>query len=146
METTSLTLTEQYNATPARLFQAWSDPKALPEWFLPAPNMKAIVHDFNFTVGGDFKINVQDPDGKDNIAEGKFVEIIPNQKISMTWQWTHSTMDHNNHSSILTILFAAKDGGTELTLMHEKLESEDDVKNHTEGWQGVLDQLAKWMA
>ncbi|HRH93789.1 MAG TPA: SRPBCC family protein, partial [Candidatus Peribacteria bacterium] len=140
MSATSLALTEHYDAPAAKLFQAWSDPAIIPKWFTASPeNTKTMVPEFDFKVGGAFKIDMVMPDGSHNIAAGKFLEIVKDKKISMSWRWLESPMAHNApYDSVLTITLAAAGGGTDLTLTHEKLADQTDVDNHTGGWQMML--------
>ncbi len=37
------------------------------------------------------------------------------------------------------------DGGTELVFTHAMLSSEESRKGHTEGWNGALDKLEKYL-
>jgi uncharacterized protein YndB with AHSA1/START domain len=141
MSETSLTLNEHYAAAPGKVFHAWSDADTLREWFAPSPKMKTIIDTFDFRVGGAFHLNMQEADGKNHIAAGTFLEIIPDRKIVMEWRWLESTGDFPKGDTLLTITLSPADAGTDLTLTHEKLRNAADVKDHTEGWQGMLVRL-----
>jgi Activator of Hsp90 ATPase homolog 1-like protein len=45
-------------------------------------------------------------------------------------------------TSASTLLFADKDGGTELTLIHERFANAEDLGGHEHGWIGSLEKLA----
>lgn len=143
MSATSLTLSEHYDAAPAKLFKAWSDPAIIPKWFTASPeNTKTVVPAFDFKVGGAFKIDMEMPDGTHNIAAGEFLEIVKDKKICMSWRWLESPTAHNpTYDSVLTISLAEAGAGTDLTLTHEKLADQTDVDNHTGGWQMMLNTI-----
>lgn len=136
----SLTLTRTYSVPPEKVFQAWSDKALLPKWFSPTPEMKVPIVEVDFREGGKYRIGMESPDGKETyIAVGEYKEIEKNKKIVMTWRWENWPDDQPD--SVLSIELASKDGGTELTLKHEQLESDDSVQKHTEGWTGCLARL-----
>ena len=146
MSETSLTISEHYNAAPSKVFHAWSDKAVMSEWFAPSPTMKTIIDTYDFRVGGAFRINMQEAEGKNHIGVGTFLEIATDKKIVMEWRWVESTGDFPKGDTLLTITFSPAAGGTDLVLMHEKLRNKEDVKDHTEGWQGILGRLAKCVA
>lgn len=77
-------------ASPEKIFQALTDPKALEVWQVPG-NMTGKVRNYNLEVGGGYEMSLFYPEnenkmkGKTNDKEDRltsqFVEIIPNEKI-----------------------------------------------------------------
>jgi hypothetical protein len=45
--------------------------------------------------------------------------------------------------SLVTVRFVVMKGGTEVQLTHERLETATTRENHTSGWIGCLDELAR---
>jgi uncharacterized protein YndB with AHSA1/START domain len=80
-------------ASPEKVFQALTDPKAIEVWQVPG-DMTGKVHNYNFEVGGGYEMSLFYPDtenkmkGKTNDKEDRFtstfIEIIPNKKIVET--------------------------------------------------------------
>jgi uncharacterized protein YndB with AHSA1/START domain len=80
-------------ASPEKVFQALTDPKAIEVWQVPG-EMTGKVHNYNFKVGGGYEMSLFYPEtedkmkGKTNDKEDRFtstfVEIIPNKKIVET--------------------------------------------------------------
>jgi uncharacterized protein YndB with AHSA1/START domain len=137
-------------ASPAQVYRAWLDPGLLARWM--APGAYSVTRaEVDERVGGHFRIWHADPSG--TVAggfDGELAELIPDQRLVFRWgfvgpQWR----DGAAFDSLLTItLREAPDGGTVLTLVHERL---DDLaaalpgvaQNVGPGWEDVLGKLAE---
>lgn len=88
------------------------------------------------TPGGVFVMNM--PDGA--IARGRFVELIPDRRVTFTWGWDgHSTLPPG--SSTVEVEIVAEEGGSRVTLTHRGLPPEE-LEVHTGGWNHYLPRLA----
>jgi uncharacterized protein YndB with AHSA1/START domain len=97
-------------------------------------------------VGGVFRWELINDEGEEMTAHGEYREIVPGKKIVFTWQWDDDEL-WKGRTSIVTIDLAdAKGGGTEVTLVHEQLPSEESRDRHIEGWKSLLDQLQKFFS
>ena len=136
----SLTLVRQLKASPARVYAAWTDPAQLVRWF--GPDSGGVVSaETDVRVGGRFSIVFHTEDGERHNALGEYLEVAPDRKLVMTWEWI--TMPERR--SQLTIELRAKDGGTELTLLHEQFFDEAGRDAHREGWTGCLRRLEQFL-
>jgi uncharacterized protein YndB with AHSA1/START domain len=73
------------------------------------------------------------------IAEGTFVELVPNRRVRFTWGWQgSSTMPPG--SSTVTLDLVADAGGTMVTLTHDGLVVEERSV-HEAGWRHYLTRL-----
>lgn len=140
MSDKSLTIRRFYDAPVEKVFQAFTTPEALKKWFVPSEDMDLPIADVDFRVGGKYRIGMHSAE-KDKmfVAAGEYKDIVEDSKIVMSWSWEHWPDDQEE--SILSFEFAEKDGGTELILKHEQLESDESVKDHTSGWEGCLKSL-----
>ena len=138
----SLTLVRQFNASPERVWHAWTDKEAAKIWTRPGEGFTIPLIEGDLKVGGRFRIVMRPPDGKEFDASGVYREIVPNQRLVYTWVWSQTP----ERESLITITLRAAQGGTELTLTHERLFDELDVKNHTGGWSNVLDTFGRVLA
>ena len=80
--------------------------------------------------------------GKAHECAGEYKEVVPNRKLSFTWSWPNSTPER---VSVVTIIFKAVDGGTQLLFRHEQLFDEKVRDDHKRGWTGTLDKLAGYL-
>lgn len=136
---TSLELKRVFQAPLAQVYQAWTDPEMMNEWFHPDSQMRSTCA-VDLRVGGRYEVQMHPPEGDPYIAAGVYQEIIPNEKLVFTWRWQGIA---GAEESLVTILFQPTgNGDTELTLRHERLDNEEDRDKHIEGWEGILNQLA----
>lgn len=129
---TELNITRTLQATPDRVWRAWTSRAELAEWFWPAS--------FNAQVSLDVR-----PGGRWRIESahagmaiaGEFVAVEPLERLVYTWRW-----DGEDDETLVTVTFVETlDGGTALTVRHERFDSEESVSNHEQGWNDCLDRL-----
>jgi len=79
-EKTSLEIQRFINAPRARVYAAWTDPAQLREWFGPVwVRTCELVADAR--VGGKFRWDVINCDGKEMTIQGEYREVVPGKKI-----------------------------------------------------------------
>lgn len=69
-----------------RVFRAWSDPILMEKWFAPAP-LKPVGIEAHVVVGGRYRIGMRQPDGTIHYAVGKYLEIVPPERLVFTRAW-----------------------------------------------------------
>lgn len=101
-------------------------------------------------VGGNYRIDVHptpetaksltvdESMTRQAVANGTYTKIVPNELIQFTWlpSW------NPGEESTVTVLLKDVDGGTEVTILHERLISEGSRDGHSKGWEGCLAKLA----
>ena len=63
----SLTLTRRFDAAPARVFSAWTDPEKITRWFGPE-KVKVVNAESDPRVGGRYRIVARGPDGEEHAS------------------------------------------------------------------------------
>ncbi|MNE42772.1 hypothetical protein D3C80_1369200 [compost metagenome] len=74
---------ETFNASPERVFKAWTDPEKLLKWFAPdgcTIHFKTI----NVEEGGQFHSCISNPQYGDCWCIGEYKEVVPNMKLVFT--------------------------------------------------------------
>ena len=141
-EKPSLNLNRHYPVAPEKVWRAWTDPQAVKRWWGPAPGEPVSLAELDVRVGGRFRIVFGGPDGKLHECAGTYKEVVPNKKLVFTWSWPNSTPERE---SLVTIVFKAAGGGTELDFRHEELFDEKVRDDHKRGWTGTLEKLAAFL-
>jgi uncharacterized protein YndB with AHSA1/START domain len=113
---------------PETLFSFFTDPDKLVRWM-----GRHVLLDPS--IGGKYRIDVNGND----IAMGEYKEIIPNEKIVMTWGWEKSKVVPPG-SSTLEFRLTPKDNGTLLVLTHYDLPA-TEVASHVQGWNHYMSRL-----
>lgn len=143
-ERTSLEIKRFIRAPRDRVYAAWTDPAQLKEWFGPVNvRTRKIVAEAH--VGGKFCWELVNDEGEEMTVHGEYREVIAGKKIVFTWRWDEDEL-WKGRTSIVTVDLAEKKGGTEVTLLHEQLPSEESRDRHSKGWSSLFDQLEKFFS
>ena len=143
-EKLSLKIKRFIRASRDRVFAAWTDPAQLKKWFGPE-NVQTRDLIADVRVGGQFRWDLTDQEGKEITISGEYREVEPGKKIVFTWKH-EGDEDWKNHNSIVTVEFFDRDGGTEIRLTHEKLPTEASRDDHEQGWNSVLEKVEKFLS
>jgi glutathione S-transferase len=142
-EKTSLEIKRFIKAPPTRVYEAWTDPAQLREWFVPE-GVRTRSFAADVRAGGKYRWDLVTEQGEDWAAFGEYRELIPGKKIVFTWQWDDDEA-WQNQTSIVTVELFDRDGGTELLLTHERLPSAESRDRHSEGWNSLLNRLEQFL-
>lgn len=143
-EKLSLEIKRFIRASRDQVYAAWTDSEQLKKWFGPENvQTRNLVADVR--VGGQFRWDLTDQEGKEVTISGEYREVEPGKKIVFTWKLEEDE-DWQNHSSIVTVEFFDGEGGTEIRLTHEKLPNEASREDHKQGWNSVLDKVEKFLS
>lgn len=138
---TTLIMKHTFNASPERVFKAWTDPQTLREFMCPdeitCAEVKADVR-----VGGTYRITMVKPDGERLVVSGIYRELIPNERIVSTWSWEEDD-PALARETVLTLEFAARGAQTEMTLIHENFRDAQQRDNHNNGWSSIMTKLER---
>jgi len=148
MDTQVLRIEKRINADATRLFRAWLNAEDFSQWFLPGIPVESATLDPR--PGGQFRIDML-LNGKTLPHEGEYRVIEEPTRLVFTWR-SHATQ---GRETLVTVTFTplpqsdlqsgiAKPA-TLITLTHERLISEEEIKSHRGGWTSILDCLEKWM-
>jgi len=142
-EKTSLEIKRFLNVPRNRVYEAWTDPVQLRQWFGPeSVRTRDLVAETR--VGGKFRWDLTNPEGEEMTVQGEYRDLQPGRKIVFTWQWQDDET-WESHNSIVTVELSDVAGGTELRLLHEQLPSEESRDNHNDGWKSLLNKLDKFL-
>jgi len=136
----SVTIVRRIKASPARIWAAITQPEQMIQWWGPdaGPTLSAVA---DVRPGGRFSVVFRLVNGDEHNPTGIYQEVIPEQKLSFTWDLPGA----QEPDSLVTFLLKSIDGGTELTLLHEHLPDEAERDSHEQGWNGLLDKLPRFL-
>jgi len=142
----TLQLSRTIKAERRRVFEAWTRPELMSQWFAPG-EMVVTSASTDLRVGGSYKIDVNDPSavgedgemGRKGGAGGIYRKIVPNELLSFTWQGIC-----RNEETLVTVAFKDVDDGTEVTITHEHFQTAESMNRHQKGWDGCLANLVRF--
>ena len=73
---------------------------------------------------------------RESAAEGVYTDVVPNEQLQFTWKPTFNP----GEESLVTVTFTDAPGGTEVTILHERISS-DGCQGYGQGWAGSLEKL-----
>lgn len=139
----SLTINRRLNASPERVFAAWTDPEKLIQWFGPTETIPGSVKaDMDVRVGGAYRISFRTEDGEYHQVGGTYREIVPDRRLVFSWAW-HSTPERE---SVVTVSLRPDGAATLLSLHHAQFFDQAARDGHEHGWTGTMDKLERLFA
>lgn len=151
-----VTLTRVLDASPDRVWRAWTEPEQIKKWWGPAgfsaPSVKV-----DLRVGGKYLYCMRGRPGpglpeQDFWSGGTFKAIVPGQKLVVLDSFTDDEgnplpssaygMDGFPPEMEITVTFEARpDGKTKLTITYAQSVPPEHLANMTSGWNSSLDKL-----
>lgn len=137
-------LTRLIEAPREVVFEVWTRPEHLVEWWGPA-GFSLPGCELDFRVGGAFCYRMHNPADGDHWLRGVFREIVEPERIAFTFAWGDAERA-TGPVMLVTVTFEDRSGKTRLTLHQAGLESESAARAHESGWSSQLDRLAPFAA
>jgi uncharacterized protein YndB with AHSA1/START domain len=138
----SLVLKRRLKAPPAQIYQAWTQPEKMTQWWGVMGHPKTPIAETDLRVGGRFKVQFWSQDGQHHSVSGVYREVVPDRRLVFSWAW-QSTPERESQ---VTVDLKPDGDGTNLTLTHEQFFSEQARDDHRVGWLRGLDSLERLWA
>ncbi|HEY4411706.1 MAG TPA: SRPBCC domain-containing protein [Gaiellaceae bacterium] len=133
----------RFAATPERVFDAWTLPEVLTEWWSAGPSHRTGIAEVDLRVGGAYRLSMIDGDGVETIIGGEYVEVRRPTRLAFTWTW-EAGHDHTGGTTSLVEIDFEEDGdATLVTLRHSGLVTPEAMARHERGWNGCFDSLER---
>jgi uncharacterized protein YndB with AHSA1/START domain len=143
-----LTITRIFDAPRALVFQAWTDPKHLAQWWGPQGFTNPVC-EIDARVGGALRIHMRAPDGSIYPMKGVIREIVAPERLV----FSNIAVDQSGNNlleGLTTVVFEEDRGKTKLTL-HTKAVAVAEVaiaylQGMEMGWTQSIDKLEAFVA
>lgn len=129
-------------------FAAWTNPDEIVQWLGENPN-SMISAKIDLKVGGSISMLFIDNEEKTGTLEGKYIEIVENEKLVFDWQFYERFNDGREEiteQSIVTIIFKTVNYGTKIILTHAEIDNRDGRLSVGTGWNGTFNNYANRIA
>jgi len=160
-DTPRFTITRAFAAPRARVWDAWTRPEALAQWFGPKGTCGTILA-FDLRPGGEWRGRMDMPDGTAMYSKFVFREIAPMSRLV----WVHGFADSEGNRirapfaaqfplEMLTVVHFSEEGeGTRVELSWTPLDATPEeeaffvgmMASMNGGWSGSFDQLDEFLA
>ena len=141
----NLILTRLVSATPEKIFDAWTVPALLEQWFAPLPWTTSKV-ETDVRIGGSNLIVMRSPDGQEFAGHGVYLEVVKNQRLVFTDAFTKAWEPSDKPFMVVMLTFEAQGKKTQYTarVQHWTIadrEAHEKMGFH-KGWVTCAEQLA----
>lgn len=156
-------ITRRLAAPPTRVFQAWTQPESLTQWWGPRGYTNPVC-EMDLCVGGRYRILMRDPAGAEYPVKGVFCEIEAPARLVMTDdcgempdEW-HDQIDPNRDrrignpslASVVSVTFECLNDATHLEVRYlftsRKARDAMVLMGFSRDWIESLDRLEVWLA
>lgn len=143
----AFTITHRYAHSPERVFRAFADKATKRRWFVEGEGWTIHSYDMDFRVDGREASRFQFGDGPHMINESVYHDIVPNQRIVLSYRMAMAN-EAPFSVSLVTTEFHADGAGARITHTEQGVyyNGPDDVKGREEGTRELLDALEKELA
>jgi uncharacterized protein YndB with AHSA1/START domain len=140
--TATVRLSRVFKAPPERIWKCFTDPDAYAKW-LPPHGFTGHVHHMEPKVGGSFRMSFSTINrGWSNTFGGTYTEMRPYERLVHTNRF--ETDDPAMQGEMLTtITLKPVAGGTELTVVQERIPAGPSADGAPIGWGQSLDNLQR---
>lgn len=136
-----VTLERVIAAPRERVFEAWTAPEPMKQWFAPRP-YELVVHQMDFQPGGRFRMAMRGPKGDDFPFTGRYREIVRPKRLV----WTSEFATGPAEQMTTVVAFEAQGEKTQVRVRQTfhvvPPELEGAIAGANQGWTMTLDQLA----
>ena len=145
------TIERRYDASPARVFQAWADPAAFRRWFVEAPGATVYewAHDFRVGGRGGGRYRFGGEESVVGFNDTLFLDIVDNARIILSYVMGRELEDgrRRDSASLATIELAADGAGARLIYTEQGAYFGEDGGAHIplreDGCAEMLENLAR---
>ena len=139
-----LVLTRIINAPREKVFQAWTDPELLKQWFTPRPWTTPVAQ-LDVRPGGASLIVMRGPDGSEFPNRGVYLEVVPNERLAFTDAYVQAWEPSEKPFMTVVLTFEDAGGKTKYTARAQHWtvadrEAHEKMGFHA-GWGKATDQL-----
>jgi len=121
------------------VYAAWTDPEIMRRWFCPR-DLQLVSAEADVRVGGRF-LAVMSNGSQTHTVHGTYREVVPGRRLVFSHQW----QEQDAVSTLVTVEFADRDGGTLVSLTHEGFRNQESARGHDVGWQSTFDSLLRYL-
>ena len=144
----TVVVTRVFDAPRALVWQAWTEPKMLGQWFGPR-GFTSSVPQWELRVGGALRIVMHGPDGNDYPMKGIFREVAPPERLV----FSNIAIDNNGNHLLegeTTVTLTEQGGKTTMTLTSHAVglvpAAPQMLAGMEAGWTQSIDKMQELVA
>jgi len=143
-----LELTRRFEAPRERVFEAWTSPEVLREWWRAGPDWETPDAQVDLRPGGTYRLSMRDTTkGETHTVVGEYKEVTPPERLVYTWSWESNPEEMaGSVGTLVTVEFVDTGGATEVQLTHSGFSDEKIRDMHAHGWEACIANLERYLS
>jgi len=133
-----LEIVELFDATPERMFKAWTNKKDFVSWLGPEGFIVPFC-EMDVRVGGAWRACIKSPQGKEYWMQGKYMEISSPSRLVFTYE--DGSEKPKMGETIVTISFNKVGTKTEMVFRQTNFPTMELRDSHYGGWSSAFECL-----
>lgn len=143
-----LTFERESNLTVEQVWNGWTHPETLMQWFCPRP-WRVTSCRTDLRAGGEFHTIMEGPNGERHVGNGCYLEVVPYKKLvwtnMMSRGYRPTNVDVMGFAFVVTVEFERTSKGSIYRALVRHSDSESKAKHQQmgfeEGWGIAFNQL-----
>jgi uncharacterized protein YndB with AHSA1/START domain len=152
MDATSYTVIREIPFSAEKIYQAWTDEQQIPQWYGPVGmNTKEGSVSSDARVGGNWSATVVDPQGGQHQFTGEYHEVVPNQKLVYTLDYSNPDMPNmpkypDGVHEVVTLTIEDKGASSVLTFTQNGFLPAAQIPYAQAGMESYFDSLVNFLS
>jgi uncharacterized protein YndB with AHSA1/START domain len=136
-----LVLTRTFDAPRKLVFNVWTDPQHVAQWWGPL-GFKTTIQEMNVRPGGRWRYAMRGPDGNDYTFDGVYLDVIAPERLIFD-----GTIHGSPELRVWTeVTFVEREDETEVVVRQFYSFQSDATRGAPIGWNQQFDRLAEFLA
>jgi len=138
-----LRIERTFDASAEEVFDAWTSPEVMRRWFHAFEDWKTPVAEVDLRVGGQVRVAMRAPDGRDSRMGGEYRVIERPHRLVMTWTFFD---DEPGNEQLIELTFSESEGSTTVVMVNSRISTDERVDSQNTGWNGCFTELQRALA
>jgi uncharacterized protein YndB with AHSA1/START domain len=135
-----LVLTRTFNAPRKLVFQVWTDPDHVAQWWGPR-GFTTSIREMDVRPGGAWRYTMRGPDGNDYAFDGVYVEVVEPERLVFDGS-IHGMPEQRVWTEVV---FTEREGRTDITVRQLYAFESDATRGAPVGWNQQFDRLREFL-
>jgi uncharacterized protein YndB with AHSA1/START domain len=137
-----LEIIELFDATPERVFKAWTNKKDFMSWYGPE-GFTVPFCEIDVRVGGAWRACIKSPQGEEYWMQGKYLELTSPSRLVFTYE--DGSGKPIMSETVVTINFNKVGNKTEMVFRQTNFPTEELRDSHFGGWSSAFKCMRKFI-
>jgi uncharacterized protein YndB with AHSA1/START domain len=143
-EGTVVRVQRRFDAPRERVFDAWTNPEVLRDWWSAMPTMSPGDIEVDLREGGHYRMEMRTDTGEVHTVVGEYREVRRPERVAYTWTWeSNEELMRPSANTLVEVDFVEDGDGTLVTLVHSGFGTEQVAGLHDQGWNGTFEALQR---